>query len=155
MRDAVQCWDTLVRGTISKGRFVQGAQHPRTFGRGHINPASSNHQSFILVSPTYPLRPPTSSKTHIVQGTHRPRKNVGTLRSGTHRQGMNVLKNCRLPSELAPLPYTLSVSTAVVAIPLPLLLAFLFSVRQGETSQGARCASVRYSIAQIFLIFTP
>jgi hypothetical protein len=43
---AVQGWDTLVRGTkISKGRFVQGAQHPRTFGRehigrGHINPAS-------------------------------------------------------------------------------------------------------------------
>ena len=40
-RDAVQgwelgSWDTLVRGTISKGRFVQGAQHPRTFGRGHI-----------------------------------------------------------------------------------------------------------------------
>ncbi len=37
--------DTLVRGTISKGRFVQGAQHPRIFvrghiGRGHINPAS-------------------------------------------------------------------------------------------------------------------
>jgi hypothetical protein len=35
-RDAVQGWDTLVRGTISKGRFVQGEQHPRTFGRGHI-----------------------------------------------------------------------------------------------------------------------
>jgi hypothetical protein len=45
MRDAVQGWETLVRGTISKGRFVQGAQHSRTFGRGHIgqghiNPAS-------------------------------------------------------------------------------------------------------------------
>jgi hypothetical protein len=45
-RDAVQGWDTLVRGTISKGHFVQGAQHPRTFGRGHIgrghiNPAST------------------------------------------------------------------------------------------------------------------
>jgi hypothetical protein len=43
-RDAVQGWDTLVRGTISKGRFVQGTQHPKTFGqghigRGHINPA--------------------------------------------------------------------------------------------------------------------
>ncbi len=46
MLDAVQGWDTLVRGKISKGRFVQGAQHPRTFsqghiGRGHINPAST------------------------------------------------------------------------------------------------------------------
>jgi hypothetical protein len=50
MRDAVQGWDTSVRGTISKGRFVQGAQHPRTFnwghiGRGHINPASKNAYS--------------------------------------------------------------------------------------------------------------
>jgi hypothetical protein len=36
MRDAVQGRDTSVRGTISKGRFVQGAQHPRTLGRGHI-----------------------------------------------------------------------------------------------------------------------
>ncbi len=45
---AVQGRDTSVRGIISKGRFVQGAQHPRTFGRGHIgrghiNPASSPH----------------------------------------------------------------------------------------------------------------
>jgi hypothetical protein len=45
MPDAVQGWDTSVRGTISKGCFVPGAQHPRTFGqghigRGHINPAS-------------------------------------------------------------------------------------------------------------------
>jgi hypothetical protein len=45
MRGAVQGWDTLVMGTISQGRFVQGGQHPRTFGRrhigrGHINPAS-------------------------------------------------------------------------------------------------------------------
>jgi hypothetical protein len=36
----------LVRGTKSKGHFVQGAQHPRAFGRGHIgrghiNPAST------------------------------------------------------------------------------------------------------------------
>ncbi len=30
MHDAVQGWDTLVRGTISKGRFVQGVQHPGT-----------------------------------------------------------------------------------------------------------------------------
>jgi hypothetical protein len=34
--DAVQGWDISVRDTISKGRFVQGAQHPRIFGRGHI-----------------------------------------------------------------------------------------------------------------------
>ncbi len=45
MLDAVQGWDTLVKGTIFKGRFVQGAQHPRIFGQGHIdwghiNPAS-------------------------------------------------------------------------------------------------------------------
>ncbi len=37
MLDAVQGRDTSVRETISKGRFVQGAQHPRTFGRGHIS----------------------------------------------------------------------------------------------------------------------
>jgi hypothetical protein len=46
MLDAVQGrWDTSIRGTISKGCFVQEAQHPRIFGRGHIggghiNPAS-------------------------------------------------------------------------------------------------------------------
>jgi hypothetical protein len=45
MPDTVKGWDTSVRGTIFKGRFVQGAQHPRTFGqghidRGHINPAT-------------------------------------------------------------------------------------------------------------------
>jgi hypothetical protein len=45
MPDVVQGGDTLVRGTISKGCFVQGVQHPRTFGQGHIvqghiNPAS-------------------------------------------------------------------------------------------------------------------
>jgi hypothetical protein len=48
MRGAVQGRDTSVRGIISKGRFVQGAQYPRTFGpghigRGHMNPAS--HQN--------------------------------------------------------------------------------------------------------------
>ncbi len=36
MLDAVQGRDTLVRDTIFKGGFVQGAQHPRIFGRGHI-----------------------------------------------------------------------------------------------------------------------
>ncbi len=49
MHGAVQGWDTLVRGTISQGRFVPEAQHPRTFGwghigRGHINPASHSIQ---------------------------------------------------------------------------------------------------------------
>jgi hypothetical protein len=43
MRDAVQGRNTSVRGTISKGRFVQGAQHPRTFGRGHIGWGHINH----------------------------------------------------------------------------------------------------------------
>ncbi len=33
MLDAVQGRDTLVRGTISKGRFDQGSQHPRNFVR--------------------------------------------------------------------------------------------------------------------------
>ncbi len=36
MLDAVQGLDTSVRDTMSKGRFVPGAQHPRIFGRGHI-----------------------------------------------------------------------------------------------------------------------
>ncbi len=55
--DAVQGWDILVRGKISKGHFVHGAQHPRTFGqgligRGHINPASFSQKiapSHLLV----------------------------------------------------------------------------------------------------------
>jgi hypothetical protein len=46
MLDAVQGRDTLVRDTISKGGFVQGAQHPRIFGRGHINPASGQALEF-------------------------------------------------------------------------------------------------------------
>jgi hypothetical protein len=45
MLDAVQGRDTSVKGGISKGCFVQGVQHPRIsgqghIGRGHINPAS-------------------------------------------------------------------------------------------------------------------
>jgi hypothetical protein len=36
MRGAVQGRNTSVWGIIFKGRFVQGPQHPRTFGRGHI-----------------------------------------------------------------------------------------------------------------------
>jgi hypothetical protein len=41
MLHVVQGRDTSVWGTIDKGHFVQGMQHPRIFGRGHINPASS------------------------------------------------------------------------------------------------------------------
>jgi hypothetical protein len=53
MRGAVQGRDTSVRGITSKGRFVQGAQHPRTFGQGHIgrgqiNPASGLVTVFVL-----------------------------------------------------------------------------------------------------------
>jgi len=47
MLDAIQGRDTSVRDTMSKGGFVQGAQHPRILGRGHIgrghiNPASKS-----------------------------------------------------------------------------------------------------------------
>ncbi len=42
MLHAVQGWDTSVRGTISKGSFVQGAQHPRIFGQGHIGQGHIN-----------------------------------------------------------------------------------------------------------------
>ncbi len=60
MRGAVQGQDTSVRGIICKGRFVQGSQHPRTFGRGHIgrghiNPASKyllpHHTLFQFICP--------------------------------------------------------------------------------------------------------
>jgi hypothetical protein len=51
MRDAVQGRNTSVRGTISKGRFVEGAQHPRTFGRGHIGQGYINHASLRLQLP--------------------------------------------------------------------------------------------------------
>jgi hypothetical protein len=48
-RGTVQGRDTSIRSIIYKGRFVQGAHHPRTFGRGHIsrghiNPASGGGQ---------------------------------------------------------------------------------------------------------------
>jgi hypothetical protein len=46
MLDAVQGRDKSVRDTISKGRFVQGAQHPRIFGRGHIG---RGHQPCIVI----------------------------------------------------------------------------------------------------------
>ncbi len=49
MLDAFQGRDTLVRDIISKGGFVQGAQHPRIFGRGHISRDTSTlHPHLIL-----------------------------------------------------------------------------------------------------------
>jgi hypothetical protein len=50
MPDADQGWDKSVRGTTSKGRFVQGAQHPRTFGRGHIGRGHINPASMAVVA---------------------------------------------------------------------------------------------------------
>ena len=35
-------WDGSVRGKIAKGHFVQGMQHPRIFGRGHIGQGRTN-----------------------------------------------------------------------------------------------------------------
>jgi len=35
-------WDGSVRGKIAKGHFVQGMQHPRIFGRGHIGRGWTN-----------------------------------------------------------------------------------------------------------------
>jgi hypothetical protein len=71
--------DTSVRGIISKGRFVQGAQHPRAFGRGHIgrghiNPASGyrTHRSGRQVQGTHCPRD-SSTKGSFVKGTHRQR----------------------------------------------------------------------------------
>jgi hypothetical protein len=54
MLDAIQGRDTSVRNTISKGRFVQGAQHPRTFagghiGQGHINPGSVQYFRVVFL----------------------------------------------------------------------------------------------------------
>ncbi len=34
--------DGSVRGTIAKGHFVQGMQHPRIFGRGHSGQGQTN-----------------------------------------------------------------------------------------------------------------
>ncbi len=35
-------WDGSVRGKLAKGHFVQGMQHPRIFGRGHIGRGWTN-----------------------------------------------------------------------------------------------------------------
>ncbi len=102
MLDTAQGRDTSVRGTISKGRFVQGAQHPRIFGqghigRGHINPASrklGNLGLQTLKSRPKPLptsTTPSLDEGRIVQETHPPR-DVSSMnfRSGTQRSEMNL-----------------------------------------------------------------
>ncbi len=38
----IKGWDGSVRGKLSKGHFVQGMQHPRIFGRGHIGRGWTN-----------------------------------------------------------------------------------------------------------------
>ncbi len=49
MLDVFQGRDTLVRDTISKRRFVQGAQHPRVFGRDtSVGDTSTLHQFFQI-----------------------------------------------------------------------------------------------------------
>jgi hypothetical protein len=35
-------WDGLVRGKIAQGHFVQGMQHQRIFGRGHVGRGWTN-----------------------------------------------------------------------------------------------------------------
>ncbi len=35
-------WDGSVRGKIAKGHFVQGMEHPRIFGWGHIGRGWTN-----------------------------------------------------------------------------------------------------------------
>ncbi len=64
MPDVVQGWDTSVRGTISKGRFVQGAQHPITFGQGHIGRGHINPASIYFPSPG-PIHPCSNSSSRI------------------------------------------------------------------------------------------
>jgi hypothetical protein len=41
-------WEGSVRGKIAKGQFVQGMQHPRIFGRGHIGRGWTNIAPPIL-----------------------------------------------------------------------------------------------------------
>jgi hypothetical protein len=58
--DVVQGRNTSVRGTISKGHFVQGVQHPRIFGHGHIgwghiNPASICESLLLQLFFTFPV----------------------------------------------------------------------------------------------------
>jgi hypothetical protein len=48
MLEAVQGRDASVRDTMSKGRFVPGAQHPRIFGRGHIGRGHINPASILV-----------------------------------------------------------------------------------------------------------
>ncbi len=77
---AVQGRDTLVRDTISKGGFVQGAQHPRIFGRGHIgrgqiNPASEKHGVWDPM-PELTLTSPFVHSNTFTLGNHMPESNV-------------------------------------------------------------------------------
>ncbi len=44
-------WDGSVRGKIAKGHFVQGMQHPRIFGRGHIGRGWTNIAPIAAVDP--------------------------------------------------------------------------------------------------------
>ena len=39
-------WDGSVRGKLAKGHFVQGMQHPRIFGQGHIGRGWTNIAPF-------------------------------------------------------------------------------------------------------------
>ena len=63
----------LVSGTIAKGHFVQGMQHPRIFGRGHIGRGRTNIAPFTMGGPR--LDPATSSRrSHIYCHQAFPRK---------------------------------------------------------------------------------
>jgi hypothetical protein len=103
MRGAVQGRDTSVRGIISKGPFVQGAQHPRTFSRGHIgrgniNPASRGR----IVEGSY-----ISSKGRIVQENYRP---VGRIVQELSRGG----HSGRGRNDIAPASTCVKVSIGII-----------------------------------------
>ncbi len=96
MRGAVQGRDTSVRGKICKGRFVAGAQHPRTFGQGHIgrgdiNPASDKGTEHILQG-HFVQRTHYPPNELIVHGTERPR----TFVRGHIDQGHVVIVSLRV-----------------------------------------------------------
>ncbi len=70
MHDLVQGRDTSVRGIISKGHFVQGAQHQRTFGWGHIGWGTSTLHPVVQGQDTS-VSDGTSKLCHV-QVTPRP-----------------------------------------------------------------------------------
>jgi hypothetical protein len=74
MLDAVQGRDTSVRGTISRGRFVQGAQHPRIFGRGYIGRSGPRHIGQGAFRPWDISSKGRFIQGMVVQGRWRPRK---------------------------------------------------------------------------------